>query len=431
MQIHTGEKFDVIVAGAGSAGFCAAVQAGRSGLKVALIEKYAMPGGTLTVMGNNSIDQFNNPHRPVGDRMVIAGIGWEYVLALAEQGYAHIPDMDAPYQNHWQYGVRVNPVAAAKVMDDFLLAAGVRLFYDQSIVSVETSPSDGSSHVDAVIVSTKAGLVRMEAKMFIDCTGDGDLCAWAGAPYKQNDPLQPGTLRLYVDGSQSTPEMLSLANRRWQVMLDQGTACKEGFRVAFEQLLGARGDNINHICNLNAADSDRKTVAQIEARHAVVRMMDALKEAGNPVRVEGCAPEVGIRETRRIIGDVVMRGQEYLDKVVYPDAVCYTYWFIDIHKDNEPAEIIYLKDEKTPTISMGAMRPLGLTNVFVAGRCVSADRAANSAQRVKATCMAMGQACGAASVLSIRAGHANTRLTPTEEIRSFLAKEGAIVPGIR
>ena len=120
------EKYDVIVCGAGSAGFCAAVAAARQGARVALVEKYNGPGGILTVLGNNSIDQFNDPFRP-DKKMVIGGIGWELVLRLHREGFAHIPDMDAPYERHDQYGVKVNPVAAAKTMDDMLLESGVTL----------------------------------------------------------------------------------------------------------------------------------------------------------------------------------------------------------------------------------------------------------------------------------------------------------------
>ena len=114
------ETYDIIVCGAGSAGFCAAVAAARMGAKTALVEKYNTPGGILTVLGNNSIDQFNNPF--IADKkMVITGIGWELVLRLHKEGYARIPDMNAPRENHEQYGVKVNPVAAAKIMDDMLL----------------------------------------------------------------------------------------------------------------------------------------------------------------------------------------------------------------------------------------------------------------------------------------------------------------------
>lgn len=431
MDLHDGKTYDVIVAGAGSAGFCAAVQAGRAGLKVALFEKYGMPGGTLTVLGNNSIDQFNNPHRPVGDRMVIAGIGWEFASALAKRGYATIPDMDAPYQAHWQYGVRVNPVAAAQCMDDFLLEAGVDLYYNQGVAAVETSAETGGKRIGAVLVSTKKGLVRHPASMFIDCTGDGDLCAWAGAPFVCAEELQPGTMRLYVDGAGAEAEALARANGLWETMLNSGAASREDFfGKDLNRLFASRGDNVNHVCGFNAADSDSKTRAEIDARRSALRLMEALRQSGLPQNIVACAPEVAARESRRILGDTVMTGEEYLEKRLYPDAVCYTYWFVDIHRAHQPAEIIYLKDEKTPTISLGAMRPQGLTNVYVAGRCVSSDRANNSAIRVKASCMAMGQACGAAAAVAIRRSDPNTRNTPLEAVRAYLTGQGAIVPPV-
>ena len=124
-----------------------------------------------------------------------------------------------------------------------------------------------------------------------------------------------------------------------------------------------------------------------------------------------------------------MTGKDYLEKRIYPDAVCYTYWFIDIHREGQPAGIVYLRDEKTPTVSLGAMRPKGLKNVFCAGRCVSSDRACNSAVRVKASCMAMGQAAGAAAVLAVREGKEDTRNVEAARVCRYLRSQGAIVPG--
>ena len=119
-------EYDVVVCGLGSAGFTAAVMCGRLGLKCAAVEKYHMPGGVMTVLGNNSIDQFNNPFAD-GDKLVITGIGWEFVNRLAAMGGAAIPDMDAEYKYHWQYGVKVNPTLAASLMNDMLVEAGVDL----------------------------------------------------------------------------------------------------------------------------------------------------------------------------------------------------------------------------------------------------------------------------------------------------------------
>ena len=428
MDIRDGQEFDLIVAGAGPAGFCAAVQAGRAGLKVALFEHFAMPGGSMTVLGSNSIDQFNNPHRPAGDRMVIAGIGWEFVKELEQRGFAEIPDMDAPYRVHWQYGVRVNPIAAAQCMDDFLLEANVRLFYRQGIVSVEKTDTPEGIRVDAVIVTTKAGLVRHRAKMYIDCTGDGDLCVWAGAAFWTGESLQPGSMRLYPDRNGASDGELREIGKAWSAAVEQDPGLSDMLFGSVENLFAVGGDNINHICGLNTADSDSRSEAEIRARRGQVALLKAIRESGSSARILGSAPESAPRESRRIRGVRVMTGEEYLEKHVYDDAVCYTYWFIDIHREGQDAEIIYLRDEKTPTISLGALRPEGLKNVLCAGRCVSSDRACNSAIRVKASCMAMGQAAGAAAVLAVRQKTEDTGAVDPREVRSFLRAHGAIVP---
>lgn len=394
-----------------------------------LFEHFAAPGGTLTVLGNNSIDQFNNPHRPVGDRMVISGIGWEFVEELARRGFAEIPDMDAPYRVHWQYGVKVNPIAAAQCMDDFLLDAGVHLYYRQGIVSVETAETPEGIRLDAVIVTTKDGLVRHRAKMFIDCTGDGDLCAWAGAKVMMETALQPGTMRLYPNGRSMGEAELARADSLWQEYVKKDPALKEMLcSSSFFDFMSACGDNTNHVSGLNAADSDNRTRTEIRMRRDQVKLLSALRQSGAPLQILSGAPESAARESRRLLGDVIMTGDEYLSKYVYEDAVAYTYWFIDIHRDHQPSEIIYLRDEKTPTISLGAMRPKGLRNIYAAGRCVSSDRSCNSAIRVKASCMAMGQAAGAAAVLAVRQKKTDTRQVDAHDVRRYLKGEGAIVP---
>ena len=430
MRIIDKDSFDVIIAGAGCAGFCAAVQAGRLGLRTAVFDEYGAAGGTMTVMGSNSIDQFNNPHRPVGGRMIIGGIGWEFVRELEKRGFAVIPDMDAEYRVHWQYGVKVNPIAAAQCMDDFLIAAHVDIHYHQKIVAVETHGENGRVTVDSVLVSDKSGLSRYKAKVYIDCTGDGDLCAWAGADYECADSLQPGTLRLFIDHLTQNPDALKAAQRQWQDAVTQDASLREMATFAdLPSLLDGDGDNKNHICNISAVDSKSLTRAEILSRRFLRRLMDTVRDSGLNNPFIATAPAIGIRESRRIIGDTIMTEADYLNKRVYDDAVCYTYWFIDIHRAGQASHIVYLHDEKTPTISLGALCPMKLNNMFVAGRCVSADRACSSAIRVKASCMAMGQAAAAAAAVYLSEGSTKT----IHEIRAksvckLLSQEGAIVP---
>jgi len=382
------EKYDVIICGAGSAGFCAAVAAARMGVKTALVEKYNTPGGILTVLGNNSIDQFNNPY--IKDKkMVIQGIGWEFVLRLHKSGYAKIPDMNAERKNHYQYGVKVNPVAAAKIMDDMLVESGVHLYYGQSVVAAETN----KDRVESILISTKSGLKKLFADIFIDCTGDGDLAEFAGAEFVAGDGngvFQPGTLRFYP------------------------AICAEDKVLNY-------GDNKNHIA-LNIVDSDSITKSEIESRRMIFEQM----EKGE--KIMAVAPAVAPREGRRIAGVFEMNVKDYCSGKVFEDSVCYSYWFVDIHRDNDPTIIKYITHDKTPTIRLSSMISKKYKNLLMAGRCISTDRETNSAIRVKASCMAMGEAIATAAAIAIK-DNVCVEDVSLEKLKNILKENGAIIPG--
>ena len=382
------EIYDIIVCGAGSAGFCAAVAAARMGAKTALVEKYNTPGGILTVLGNNSIDQFNNPF--IQDKkMVITGIGWEFALRLHKEGYARIPDMNAPRENHEQYGVKVNPVAAAKIMDDMLLESGVELYYGQSVVDARTE----NGKIESILISTKSGLKELKAKVFIDCTGDGDLAAFAGAEFMAGNgqgTFQPGTLRFYP-------------------------------AVDAEDKILNYGDNKNHV-RLNTTDSDSITQSEIASRKMIFEQMK------NGARIMAVAPAVAPREGRRIVGRSVMNVDDYYNGKVFEDSVCYSYWFVDIHREGQAAYIKYITHDKTPTIRLSSMISNDIDNLIMAGRCVSSDRETNSSLRVKASCMAMGQAAGTAAAIAVREG-VDAAQVPADMVKQALDESGAIIPG--
>ena len=382
------ENYDVIVCGAGSAGFCAAVAAARQGARTVLVEKYNGPGGILTVLGNNSIDQFNDPFRK-DKKMVIGGIGWELVLRLYGEGFAHIPDMDAPYERHDQYGVKVNPVAAAKVMDDMLLESGVTLYYGQSVVAAERK----GDKIGSILISTKAGLKKLQGKLYIDCTGDGDLAAFAGASFTAGDgsgTFQPGTLR-YYPAVEGTDRVLN------------------------------HGDNRNHV-GIDITDSDSITQSEIASRKMIYAQMR------NGERIMAVAPAVAPREGRRIAGLTELSAEDYCAGRVFPDSVCYSFWFVDIHREGQASYIQYITHGKTPIIRLTNMISKDLSNLMMAGRCVSSDRETNSALRVKASCMAMGQAAGTAAALAVREGIA-VRDISVEKLLKTLDESGAIIPG--
>lgn len=390
-NLNNNKKYDVVVCGCGSAGFCAAIAAARNGVKTAVIEKYSTPGGILTVLGNNSIDQFNNPFRKT-NKMVIGGIGWEFVLNLYKDGFARIPDMNADYVEHSQYGVKVNPVAAAKVMDDMLINAGVDIYYGQPVVDVITE----NKTVKSVLISTKDGIKSIESSVFIDCSGDADISHFAGATTYDGDGnghFQPGTIRYY-------PAVLPDNN---------------------DKVLNF-GDNRNHI-KINSTNSEDITRSEIEAR----RLLYAEMLKGKLIM--SSAPAVAPREGRRVKGVSMMKVDDYLSGKQYDDSICYTFWFVDIHREGMAAEIRYLKHELTPSVRLSSMISSEFDNLAFAGRCISTDRQTNSAIRVKASCMAMGQAIGTASSMAVKKD-INLADVPIDELKYTLSCQGAIVPGI-
>lgn len=419
MRISDQEKaYDVIVCGCGSAGFCAAVQAARAGMRTAVLERYGMPGGIMTVYGNNDVAQFYAHHR-----QVISGIGWEFILRLNEKGYAPIPDMsvDAP---HWHYGIRVNIPAAAHMMDVMLAESGADIYYGQPAVDAEASGPAGARRLDSVVVSTKAGLVRLKAKMFIDCTGDGDVCAWAGADFECGDTLQPGTVRYYfANGAAADAETASAMAEAVKAgrLLPPDT-----MNLGIGQLIARDGNNCNHISDFNGADSAGKTLADIEGRAAVWRIMESLGGRGG--MIANVAPGTAVRETRRIVCDRRITAEEYVSAYEYGDSVCYSFYPVDLHRSGDNGiEQVFIKDGLVPRIPLSALTVKGFGNLYAAGRCASGDRLANSAYRVKASCMAMGQAAAAAAAVAVREG-TDSRGVSLAAVKDLLREHGAIVP---
>lgn len=155
----------------------------------------------------------------------------------------------------------------------------------------------------------------------------------------------------------------------------------------------------------------------------------ALKKAGISPDLESISPETAMRETRRIVCDMKITVDDYVSARKYPDGICNSFYPIDLHRDGmDGIYQIFLTDGQVPSIPLSAMTVRGLSNLFVAGRCAWGDRLANSAYRVKASCMAMGQACGAAAAQAVDENSGRTRGLDIRKLRDTLVKNGAIVP---
>ena len=194
-------------------------------------------------------------------------------------------------------------------------------------------------------------------------------------------------------------------------------------------MLRSAGDNIHHIAGADSTTSETHSLTNIESRTTLLKTLRFLRELPGceNTRLISMQPETGIRETYRIDGVYKITHEDYITGKEFEDAVSYSFYPIDLH-DKHGIIPKHLKEGMVPTIPMRALIPKNSKNFIVAGRCVSSDRLANSALRVQASCMGMGQVAGAAAALAVRKKTTPLKVS-LKDLKEMLLSDGAIVPG--
>jgi hypothetical protein len=287
-----------------------------------------------------------------------------------------------------------------------------------------------------ITLCTKGGLVEVRAAALVDCTSDANAVALAGFGLVVPDVVQPATLIYHACGYDMEALDLAAINRRFEEGVRRGDLSYTDIgwntdRADVGGWLSRHGSTANHVSGINARDSAGKTALEIEARRAFLRLYRFLKAQPGlrDLRIDFMAPECGVRETVTIAGKCTVTAGDYTSGKLWDDAVCYSFYPIDVHTaDGSGLDCRPLRPGIVPAIPRGAMLPVGSRNLVVAGRCIASDRAANSALRVQATCMATGQAAGALAALATRTG-TEVETLPMASVRGLLREHGAIVPG--
>jgi len=416
------ERYDVIVAGGGAAGFAAAVQAARAGARTALIEKNGLLGGTTTVGAVNFPGLFHAWGKPI-----IAGIGWEAIVRAAKLEGRALPDFSVVPERHWQHQIRVNRFLFASVLDQLCLAAGVELGLHQITAAAEQSEAG-----IRLTVAGKEGLRTLEASKVVDATGDADVCGLLGYTRVKSKQRQPGTLINEIEGYEFERVDPAVLRRRYEEALANGeirpTDHPAGDTPFYHDL--QNGAVSMHVPGIDGGSSDSRTEAELEARRTLLRIYRFLRTVPGceQLTIRYAANECGIRETWRIEGEATVTEETYLNGYVWPDAVCYSYYPIDLHHPSGNTILKkYPAEHTVATLPYGALVPRGSDHLLVAGRCIAGDQMANSAYRVQATCMATGQAAGAAAALAAAEG-TSVREVPHGRLTERLRQHGAIVP---
>jgi hypothetical protein len=249
-----------------------------------------------------------------------------------------------------------------------------------------------------------------------------------GLPRRRESTTQPGTLIYRLAGYHVDPANLDRMTEKARAAVKAGRLESVDFRDNLRGFLSSGGQNAMHIPGADSATSQLHTQTNIRGRQSLLRMMRFLKQfpGFENLHLERLQPEAGVRETYRIVGETTVTVDDYTRGRKFPDAVAYSFYPIDLH-DELGVRPQQLPAGTVPTIPLGALIPRSSRDVMVAGRCISSDRLANSALRVQASCMAMGQAAGVTSALAAKLNLAPTKV-PLTDILATLRKHGAITP---
>ena len=413
---------DVLVIGGGTAGTIAALQAARLGVRTMLVEAGSQLGGTMTTAGVDFPGLFH-----AWGRQVIAGIGWELVTATVKLNNDRLPDFTIPTgPQHSKHQIKLSGALYAALAEEACLKAGVQLRYYESPLSAEAT-ADGWK----IRLIGKGTQVEVVTRQLVDCTGNAALIGLIGLPRQREAVTQPGTLIYRLAGYQvnwNDHKFLESLEAQARAAVKDGTLLGTDFNHHLSGFLKAGGKNAMHVPGADSSTSETHTQANIQGRQALLRILRFLKSKPGfeEMHIERLQPETGVRETFRIVGETTVTHEDYIRGRIFPDAVAFSFYPIDLH-DEQGVSPKQLKEGVLPTIPLGALIPQGGRNVMVAGRCLSSDRLANSALRVQASCMAMGQAAGVAAALAA-SQHVQPAQVPLEEIRKTLQAHGAIVP---
>jgi hypothetical protein len=419
------QRVDVLVVGGGMTGVAAAISAARMGAKVLIIEQYNCLGGVATAGWHNHISQFNAWST---QERVVGGIAYEVSARLVKQGFATTDGSCVDF----------NVEGLKLVLDQMMAEEGVDVlyytFYCDTLVENNT--------VIGGIIQNKSGRQAVLAYQVIDTTGDADAAAHAGVPFKMGRPedglCQPTTLMFILEGV----DWPCVAEWRTNYQMEEVwlKAQADGIMETFQnQIMGwwhtdvlptQVGVNMTHMTHIDSTNAQDLTKATIEGRRQAHHLTEVFRKI--VPGMENCylistAPAIGLRESRRIEGEVTLTEEDMLSGRQWEDAVGFGSFYIDIHNPAGPgmSDQTYRPEPGFHyQIPYRAMVPKGVDNLLVAGRCISVTHIALGSIRVMMTCMVLGEAAGAAAVLSLRE-EVPPRDLPPAVLQTQLQRQGA------
>jgi hypothetical protein len=425
-------EYEVVVLGGGPAGLAAAIAAGRSGRKTIIVERYGFMGGAGTAAGLSTF---------CGLHAVVHGEHEQVVHGIADDILARLAKMDGLNAPHLtirdQILAQAYDISAFKIAADELLAeANVEvLFHAFGVAAVMAS----DERVDAVVVETKSGRFAIRGQLFVDGSGDGDLAAWTGVPYELGDGagnmLYPSTM-FRINGVDPAK-----AGRAWELiptLMDEAEQAGRRFPRKKPIVRPQRNPiewraNLTQIKNpdgsaVDGTDLRQLSFGEVEGRAQcwdVFQFIKSVTPGFEDAYIVEIAPQIGIRETRRIVGEYQLTDTDILECRDFDDAIGVQGWPVEAHVKGDVKFVFAPRRSRGYNqVPYRIIVPQKIENLFVVGRCASMTHEGQSSARVSGPCFLMGQAAGVAADLALGDG-VTPRGVNVRTLQQRLAADGA------
>lgn len=413
------KKYDLAVIGGGFAGVAAALAAARAGAKVLIVEKSNCLGGAAvnclvnpfmpywTEMDGKRVDLSAGIFKEIHDRL-------EHHNAMSKESFL---------EEELKY-----------ILNEMVAEANIDLLFHAYIFKVEKC----DEHIASIVVATKSGEMHVEANYFIDATGDAQLAYLAGCPTvlgRESDHLcQPMTLcfrlgNVDVEKFYESRERLKIAHAQ-SLAAGELINPRENILVFKTPIHNVLHFNTTRVVRKNPTSPVEVTEAEVLARRQVYEIYEFMKKHADGLEnsfLMMTAAEIGVRESRMIVGDYVLTEQDCRNCVKFDDGIAACNYDIDIHNpEGTGTSHYYFPAGEYYTIPYRSLIPKSAENLLVAGRCISSDHGAQASYRIMPVVCCIGEAAGSAVGLAVKQ-NCTVREIDVKELQNELKRNGAYI----